>query len=85
MPRIGFISAILVSVTLIGGALWFRFVRIPPYSAPLASLQKIEQSPSENTLLEDFYNAETAFATTSPTPLTKVEIVGRGLFRLYRT
>src|SRR3989344_8385598 len=83
MPRIGFIGAIFFSIILIGGALWFRFVRIPPYSAHLASLQKIEQPPSGNTLLEDFYNADTAFATTSATALTKTESVGRGLFSDY--
>ena len=83
MPRIGFVSAILFSIALIGGALWFRFVRIPPYLADMASLQRVEQLPSGDTLLEDFYNAGATLATTSSDQLTKAQSLGRGLFSDY--
>jgi len=85
MPRIGFISALVVSIALIGGALWFRFVRIPPYSADLTSVRQINQFPSEKVLSkgEDIMNASTSLISASSTPLTQTELVSRGLFTDY--
>lgn len=83
MPRIGFVSAVFISIVLIVGALWFRFIRIPPYSADLASIQRVEQSSSDNTLLEDFSNASASLPATSTTPLTRTQLISRELFSDY--
>lgn len=83
MSRIPFISALVVSIALIGGATWFRFVRIPPYSAQLVAVKEVEQFPSEDTYLEDFLNASTSLATVPTTPLSRTETIGRQLFSDY--
>ena len=80
MPRIGFISSLFISLALIGGALWFRFVRIPPYRAQLVTVKEVGQFSPENTYLEDFQNASSSLATLPTTTLSPTETVGRQLF-----
>ena len=79
-------GALAISIALIGGALWFRFVRIPPYETEIVSVQGIEQLPSGNALLEDFLNASSSpasLATTSATALSQTDLIGRQLFAGY--
>ena len=81
MPRIQFIGALAVSMALIGGAMWFRFVRIPPYAAESVSVQEIEQSPSEDAFLKDLLNTDTSpSATSTTTTLSQTDLIGRRLF-----
>ena len=80
MPRINLVISIFISFVLISGAMWFRFVRIPPYSAELVTVKEVGQLPLENTYLEDFQNASTSLATVPITTLSQTETVGRQLF-----
>lgn len=83
MPSTRLIGALLLSVALIGGALWFRFTNLPPYSADLISVQDFSEFASEEAFLSDF------LATTSPArpfsnaTLSQTELVSRQLFTDY--
>ncbi len=84
MPRIRFIGALAISIALIGGAMWFRFVRIAPYTAQVVSVSEVEPLSSEDSLLlTDFFSTETTLATTSTTTLSQTDLIGRQLFTDY--
>ena len=83
MSRIRFIGALAVSVALIGGALWFRFVRIAPYSAQVVSVSELEQLLSEDAFLKDLYSATTTPRAISTTTLSQTDLIGRQLFSDY--
>ena len=83
MSRIRFIGALVVSVALIGGALWFRFVRIAPYSAHIVSVSELEQRSSEDAFLKDLYSATTTPRVTSTTTLSQTDLIGRGILTDY--
>ncbi len=83
MSPIRSIGALVISVALIGGALWFRFVRIPPFSATLVSVSEIEQFASEEAFLNDFVGASTAPSVTSTTTLSNTDLIGRQLILDY--
>lgn len=80
MSRILFISALLISVVLIGGALWFRFfpTNLPP--TQIVSIPIDEQFPSENTFLEDFYSVGASLPPASTSTLSQADLIGRQLF-----
>src|SRR3989339_791287 len=75
MPSIKLIGALSVSLALVGGALWFRFVKVPTYSAPLVTLEEITQFSSDDAYLKDFLG--------STTTLSKEDLIGRQLFSEY--
>jgi len=81
MSRIPFISALLVSVALIGGATWIRLSPIDPSPAQITSAPKIERSSSGN--LEDLADADPSFSTTSASQLAPTDLIGRQLFTDY--
>ncbi|MDO8728867.1 MAG: hypothetical protein Q7K26_03125 [bacterium] len=84
MPQMRFIGALVVSVALIGGALWFRFVRIPPYSAEVVAVSQVESiSSDEAEVLTDFFSTATSSPTTSATTLSQTDLIGRQLFTDY--
>lgn len=85
MPRIRFIGALAISIALIGGAMWFRFVRIAPYTTQVVSVSEVEPISSEDSLLlTDFFSTETAnVSTTSTTTLSQTDLIGRQLFTDY--
>ena len=83
MSRIRFIGALVVSVALIGGALWFRFVRIAPYSAQVVSVSELEQLLSEDAFLKDLYSATTTPRVTSTTTLSQTDLIGREMLTDY--
>ena len=84
MPRIRFIGALAISIALIGGAMWFRFVRIAPYTAQVISVSEVEPLSSEDSLLlTDFFSTETTLSTTSTTTLSQTDLIGRQLFTDY--
>ncbi|MDP3763913.1 MAG: hypothetical protein Q8Q92_04750 [bacterium] len=83
MSRIRLIGALSISVALIGGAMWFRFVRTNPSSAHIVSIPEIKQFSSEDTSLEDFFNTNAQFSTASTTPLSQTDLVARQLFSDY--
>ncbi len=80
MPPIRLIIAFAISVALVSGAMWFRFVRIPPYSAQLVSVETIGQSPTEEDFLEDLSKTDTPLYATSTATLAQTDIIGRQLF-----
>lgn len=83
MSRIRLIGAFSISVALIGGAIWFRFVRTNPSSAHIVSVPEIKQFSSEDTSLEDFFNTDAQLSTASTTPLSQTDLVARQLFSDY--
>jgi len=86
MLRVRFISALVISIVLVGGAMWFRFVKIPPYTNPVATVTQVEQVESTSTddlLLTDFFNTETSIPATSTTALSQTDLIGRQLFSDY--
>lgn len=83
MPRVRFISALVISVALIGGAMWFRFIRIPPYTNPVATLTQVESTSTDDLLLTDFFNTEASTSVVSTTELSQTELIGRQLFTNY--
>ena len=83
MSRIRFIGALVVSVALIGGALWFRFVRIAPYSAQVVSVSELEQLLSEDAFLKDLYSATTTPRAISTTTLSQTDLIGREMLTDY--
>ncbi|MBI2674010.1 MAG: hypothetical protein HYX23_01885 [Candidatus Zambryskibacteria bacterium] len=83
MPRVQFISALAVSVALIGGAMWFRFVRIPPYTNPVATVTQVESTSTDDLLLTDFFNTETSTSVAPTTELSQTDLIGRQLFTDY--
>ncbi|MEK7461452.1 MAG: hypothetical protein AAB586_00035 [Patescibacteria group bacterium] len=84
MSRVRFIAALVVSIALIGGAMWFRFVRIPPYTNRVASVSQVESSlPENDPLLADFFNTEASSSVTSTVELSQTELIGRQLFSDY--
>ena len=76
--------ALSLSIALIGGALWYRLVRIPPYTADLTATQNnIEQFSNDEVTLGDYFGTSTSTPVTpntSTTTLTQAEIVSRQLF-----
>src|SRR3989338_7809365 len=84
MLPIRFISALVVSIALIGGAMWFRFVRIPPYANPAVSVSQVESLSSENDpFLTDFFNTEASSSAASAPELSQTDLIGRQLFSDY--
>lgn len=83
MLRIRLIIALTLSIALIVGAVWFRFVRIAPYSADIFSVPQTEPSAFESFDLTDFSGTTTPVVTTSTAPLSQTETVGRQLFSDY--
>lgn len=84
MPRVRFIGALVISIALIGGAVWFRFVRIPPYTNPVATVTQVESTSTDDLLLTDFFNTEASTSSvTSTTELSQTELIGRQLFTDY--
>lgn len=84
MPSIRLIGALSLSLALIGGALWFRFIKIPPYSATLVSVQTPLEFASDDAFLKDFLSSSTtparAFSTTT---LSQEELLSRQIFTDY--
>ena len=84
MLPIRFISALAVSLALIGGAMWFRFVRIPPYTNQVVSVSQVESLSSENDpFLTDFFNTEASSSAASAPELSQTDLIGRQLFSDY--
>ena len=83
MPSIKLIGALSVSLALVGGALWFRFVKVPTYSAPLVTLEEITQFSSDDAYLKDFLGSTTTPRSVSTTTLSKEDLIGRQLFSEY--
>src|SRR3989338_452047 len=84
MLRVRFISALVISIALVGGALWFRFVRIPPYANQAVSVSQVETFSSDSDpLLTDFFNTEASLPATSTTALSQTDLIGRQLFTDY--
>lgn len=83
MSPIRLIIAFAVSIALISGAMWFRFVRIPPYSAQLVSVEGVEPFSSEEDFLENLSNTDTSLYATSTTTLSQTDLIGRQLFSDY--
>ena len=83
MPPIRLIIAFAVSVALVSGAMWFRFVRIPLYSAQLVSVEAIEQLPSEEAFLADLSKTDVSLYATSTATLSQTDLIGRKLFSDY--
>ena len=84
MLRVRFISALVISIALVGGALWFRFVRIPPYANQAVSVSQVETFSSDSDpLLTDFFNTEASLPATSTTALSQTDLIGRQLFSDY--
>lgn len=83
MPSIRLIGALSLSLALIGGALWFRFIKIPSYSAPLATLEEITQFSSDDAYLKDFLGSTTTPRSVSTTTLSEEDLLGRQLFSEY--
>ncbi|MDO8569314.1 MAG: hypothetical protein Q7R89_00805 [bacterium] len=84
MSQIRFIGALVISVALIGGAMWFRFVRIPPYAAEIIAVSPVEplSSDNDNAVLTDFFSTATSTPTTATT-LSRTDLIGRQLFTDY--
>ena len=80
MSPIRLTIALTVSVALISGAMWFRFVRIPPYSAQLVSVKAIEQLPPEEAFLEGLSKTDASLYATSTATLSQTDLIGRKLF-----
>ncbi len=84
MPSIRLIGALLLSLTLVGGAFWFRFSKTPPHSAELISVQGLSEFASDEAFLSDFIGTTTAptrpFSTTT---LSQTELVSRQIFTDY--
>ncbi|MDO8589878.1 MAG: hypothetical protein Q7R69_01225 [bacterium] len=80
MSRIPFISALSISVALIGGALWVRFfpTNLPP--AQIASVPASGQLSSADTFVEDFYDAGASLPRASTSTLSQADLLGRRLF-----
>src|SRR3990167_10737528 len=84
MLRVRFISALVISIVLVGGAMWFRFVRIPPYANPAVSVSQVESLSSENDpFLTDFFNTEASSSAASAPELSQTDLIGRQLFSDY--
>ena len=83
MSRTRLTVALSISLVLIGGACWFRFVRIAPYSAQLVAVDDgIAEFSTEETFLKDIYDKKTS-STTPPAELSHTDLVGRQLFSDY--
>ncbi|MEX2013419.1 MAG: hypothetical protein WD897_00690, partial [Parcubacteria group bacterium] len=83
MSRIPFISALSISVALIGGALLFRYLPTSSTPAQIIAVSHIEPFSSEDAVLADFFSTETALPTSSTTPLSQTDLIGRQLFSDY--
>lgn len=83
MSPIRFLGALVVSVALIGGALWFRFIRVPHYSAPLVAVTEDLALASNEMLLKDFMGGSTTPSTVSTAELSETDILSRQIFSEY--
>jgi len=79
MPRIRFISALVISIALVGGALWFKFGNTNDKSSDIVAVQNAKFPSNENTFLADFTN-NSEVASTSTKPLSQTDILSRQLF-----
>jgi len=77
MSRICFISALSISIALIGGALWFRFGKVEYVPQNIVVLENIDTLTSEDSSLADFKLSTT---TGSNEPLTSTDQLSRQLF-----
>jgi len=75
--------ALSLSIALIGGALWYRFVRIAPYTADIAPVQRPEQFSDQKVSLEYFSEPVAKLPATSTEPLTPTAIISQQLFSDY--
>ena len=79
------IIAFSLSLFLVGGALWFRFVQIPPYHREeLISLKSVDTDvfSDEEVFLADLIKASST-PQISAEPLTQTDLVSRQLFSDY--
>lgn len=83
MSPFRFSGALVVSIALIGGALWFRFVKVPPYTAPLVTVKENLELTSDSALLKDFVGGSTTPRTVSTTTLSEADSLGRQIFSEY--
>ena len=84
MLPIRFISALVISIALVGGAMWFRFVRIPPYTNQVVSVSQVESLSSESDpFLTDFFNTKASSSAASAPELSQTDLIGRQLFSDY--
>lgn len=88
MSQMRFIGALAVSIALIGGAMWFRFVRIPPYTtSSVVAVSQVDKvntpSPDDAQVLTDFFSTATSTPGTSATTLSQTDLIGRQLFSDY--
>lgn len=85
MLPIRLIIALAVSVALIGGAMWFRFVRIPPYTAEVVAVSQVNTPSSDDAqVLTDFFSTATSTPATSTTvALSQTDLIGRQLLSDY--
>lgn len=78
------VTAVLLSVVLVGGATWFRFV---PNSNAQPSLVTINggsrTSDYDELLAQDFFQTSTSTTQTTDQPLTQTDLVSRQLFSDY--
>ncbi|MEK7227528.1 MAG: hypothetical protein AAB641_01390 [Patescibacteria group bacterium] len=82
MARFNIVFAILLSLTLIGGASWFRFAKAIEYSPDLVTLEPGNQNDLlENTLVEELSSASPP--KTSSEPFSETDLVSRQLFSDY--
>lgn len=85
MPRITFISALSISIALIGGAVWFRFSQTSPPRAQIVSVSEIGSfsSSSEDTVLADFFNTGASLPRAATATLSQTDLISRQLFSDY--
>lgn len=82
MSRTKFIGALVVSVALVGTAIWFRFFSSSPVPGQLVAVQKIGQ-PAGDAFLGNFFDTGASIPEITTTTPIQPGMVGRQLFSDY--